>query len=76
MGVGTEKRGLDRKCSLPRSTEASKTGVRLEFHVGWSGWTRPPTMKGGGASRAWLEKGVGVLRLNSLDEYRGLYRGL
>ena len=23
-------------------------GARLEFHVGWSGWTRPPTMAGGG----------------------------
>ena len=23
-------------------------GARLEFHVGWSGWTRPPTTGGGG----------------------------
>ena len=23
-------------------------GARLEFRVGWSGWTRPPTIGGGG----------------------------
>ena len=22
-------------------------GARLELHVGWSGWTRPPTIEGG-----------------------------
>ena len=22
-------------------------GRKMEFHVGWSGWTRPPTMEGG-----------------------------
>ena len=22
--------------------------ARLKFHAGWSGWTRPPTMAGGG----------------------------
>ena len=27
----------------------SLTGARLEFHVGWSGWTRPATMGGGSA---------------------------
>ena len=35
--------------------------TRLEFHVGWSGWTRPPTLEGGGeppqANR--LQKGGG-----------------
>ena len=24
--------------------------ARLKFHAGWSGWTRPPTMAGGGGS--------------------------
>ena len=24
--------------------------ARLKFHAGWSGWTRPPTMGGGGGS--------------------------
>ena len=37
---------LDEKCLLPRS--ATKPGANLEFHAGWSGWTRPPTMGGGG----------------------------
>ena len=28
--------------------ESLEPGARLEFHdVGWSGWTRPPTMRGG-----------------------------
>ena len=26
--------------------------ARLKFHVGWSGWTRPPTMAGGGGVRS------------------------
>ena len=26
--------------------------ARLKFHAGWSGWTRPPTMAGGGAARS------------------------
>ena len=35
--------------------------ARLKFHAGWSGWTRPPTMAGGGGGRleACLKGGVG-----------------
>ena len=29
-----------------------KCGARPEFHAGWSGWTRPPTMGGGGGRNA------------------------
>ena len=30
--------------------------ARLKFHAGWSGWTRPPTMAGGGVwGGGWLE---------------------
>ena len=34
---GDKKRVLDEECSIPRTAE-----------VGWSGWTRPLTMGGGG----------------------------
>ena len=48
----------------------SKPGARLEFHVGWSGWTRPSTMGRGGrgaASESVCKRGVGVVfRLNAL----------
>ena len=35
--------------------------VRLKFHAGWSDWTRPPTMAGGGRRarpKACLQGGV------------------
>ena len=44
--------------------ESLEPGTRLEFHVGWSGWTRPPTMGrgggggGGGRERGGLQSGV------------------
>ena len=28
--------------------QSLEPGARLEFHVGWSGWTRPPAIGGGG----------------------------
>ena len=31
--------------------------ARLKFHAGWSGWTRPPAMAGGGLE-ACLQEGV------------------
>ena len=39
MGNWTKKEVLDEQCLLPRTAKASNP--RLEFHVGWSGWTRP-----------------------------------
>ena len=30
--------------------------ARLKFHAGWSGWTRPPTMGGGGGWVAGLRR--------------------
>ena len=42
---------------------AAKPEAKLEFHVGWSGWTRPPAMGGvGGLRRANrpAKKGMGV----------------
>ena len=43
-------RGSGRKMLLALSygTLKFKAVARLKFHVGWSGWTRPPTMAGGG----------------------------
>ena len=43
----------------PKKPTTNNENARLKFHAGWSGWTRPPTMAGGG--------GRGVLRdLNAL----------
>ena len=54
---------------LPRATvlnekayrQSLAQGARLKFHVGWSGWTRPPAMAregGGGQAEACLQGGV------------------
>ena len=46
--------GEQEKCLLPRITKAAN----LEFHVGWPGWARPPTMGGGGGQgESWSAKG-------------------
>ena len=45
---GRGGRGEQKNAPLPRTTDATNLVARLEFHVGWSGWTKPPTMKGGG----------------------------
>ena len=36
------------KC-VRRVPPKPRAWARLKFHVGWSGWTRPPTMAGGDA---------------------------
>ena len=52
---------------------------KLEFHVGWPGWTRPPTTGGGGGvgrqggglqrgSRGYCKRVPNALRLDSLGE--------
>ena len=38
-------------------TAAYCQSLKLEFHAGWSGWTRPPTMAGG-AGAVWPARGV------------------
>ena len=38
-----------KKCA--RTAKASNW-PRLKFHAGWSGWTRPPAMAGGGGGSA------------------------
>ena len=45
-GIVATKEVLDQQCSLLR------TGSRMDFHSGWSGWARPPTMGGGRDSLA------------------------
>ena len=32
----------------PKPPQKTPPCARLKFHAGWSGWTRPPTMAGGG----------------------------
>ena len=44
--------------------DSFKHGAKLEFHAGWSGWTRPPTMAGGRGSPRVLN----ALRLDRLGE--------
>ena len=36
---------------LQTAPEGLELNSRLKFHAGWSGWTRPPTMAGGGGGR-------------------------
>ena len=45
-----------------------RTWARLKFHAGWSGWTRPPTMAGGGG-------GVGQLR-RVCKGVEGVFKGI
>ena len=42
---------LNEKCAR-RVPPKPRTWARLKFHAGWSGWTRPPTMAGGGVGQA------------------------
>ena len=51
-------RGLQnpKKTSTPKNAPAAyrqslEPWARLKFHVGWSGWTRPPAMARGGVAR-------------------------
>ena len=44
--------GFGRKMLAAACCDSFKPGAKLEFHVGWSGCTRPPTMGGGGGGRA------------------------
>ena len=44
--------------------ESLEPGARLEFHVGWSGWTRPPTTEGGvGREMGWCARGFLARRI-------------
>ena len=54
---------LNNKCAR----QSLEPGARLKFHAGWSGWTRPPTMAGGGGG-VWPGVGRVCLRLGCLDE--------
>ena len=42
--------------------DSFKRGAKLEFHTQWSGWTRLPTMGGGGSPRANISAKGGRLR--------------
>ena len=46
---GLQEHGNE-KCAR-RVPPKPRTWARLKFHAGWSGWTRPPTMAGGGSAR-------------------------
>ena len=48
-----------------RYCDSFKTGAKLEFHAEWSGWTRPPTMGGGGGSH----RANRSAKVDSLGEY-------
>ena len=39
---------VERKMRPPR--QRVEPWARPKFHAGWSGWTRPPAMRGGGAA--------------------------
>ena len=43
--------------------------ARLKFHAGWSGWTRPPTMAGGGG-------GVGQAEACLQGGVEGVFKGI
>ena len=60
---------LNEKCGLPRTPKAPNLGARLKFHAGWSGWTRPPTMAGGGG-------GVARLRRVCKGGVEGVFKGI
>ena len=48
-GKKSLKRGFGRKMFLRCTATASNLGPKPEFHVGWSGWTNPPTLQRGGS---------------------------
>ena len=44
----THKRCFEQKMRPAAYSQSPEPWARLKFHAGWSGWTRPPTMAGGG----------------------------
>ena len=62
-------------------SDSFKPGAKLEFHAGWSGWTRPPSMVKGVATSDRSAKGgsggflgvLNALRLDSLGEFCVLF---
>ena len=51
---------FERKMRPAAYSQSPEPSARLKFHAGWSGWTRPPTMAGGGGGQveACLQAGV------------------
>ena len=72
-GASSQKKHfLNEKCAR-RIPPKPRTWARLKFHAGWSGWTRPRTMAGGGGGSAQaetcLQGGVeGVLKGSAFPE--------
>ena len=56
MGEEGAGRGGEKGFARCRICDSFKSGARLEFHVGWSGWTRPPTMGGRGIATRFKRK--------------------
>ena len=51
---------VERKLRRAAYCQSLEPWVRLKFHAGWSGWTRPPTMAGGvggGQAKVGLSRG-------------------
>ena len=44
---------FERKMRPAAYSQSPEPWARLKFHAGWSGWTRPPTMAGGGGEGGW-----------------------
>ena len=47
-GCRTPQTCFERKMRPAAYSQSPEPWARLKFHAGWSGWTRPPTMAGGG----------------------------
>ena len=52
------KHGFERKMHPAAYCQSLEPWARLKFHAGWSGWTRPPTMAGGGGVGPGVVKGI------------------
>ena len=55
-GASRARKGHERKMRPAAYSQSPEPWAGLKFHAGWSGWTRPPTMAGGGGGVARLRR--------------------
>ena len=64
-----EPTALRRKHACAAYCESLEPGARLEFHVGWSSWTRPPFIGGGENNQLSLLLGLRLKLQKGLQSY-------
>ena len=65
LGPPPQKIRFERKMRPAAYCQILEPWAKLKFHAGWSGWTRPPTMAGGGGGVGVAGKDLNALRLDA-----------